>query len=102
MDEAARKVAVLAIKEKLRQLLDDRQQIERQREELDARLRKNDYAIMDCRSAARLFDIEVEIPEELALMRSIMAQRRDRLVSSRTVLTENTTPRRVEIMRTPH
>jgi hypothetical protein len=75
MDDQAKKVAVCAIKEKLHSLVDERNAIERQRLELDQRSRRIDIGIMDCRSAARLFGIELEIPEELALIRSIMAHR---------------------------
>jgi hypothetical protein len=79
MDDVAKKVAIGAIKEKLRSLVEEREAIERERMELDQRSRRIDVGIMDCRSAARLFGIEVEIPEELALIRSIMAQRNARI-----------------------
>src|SRR5437763_14088722 len=79
MDDVAKRVAVTAIKEKLRSLVEERQAIERERMELDQRSRRIDVGIMDCRAAARLFGIELEIPEELALIRSIMAQRNARV-----------------------
>jgi hypothetical protein len=75
MDDDVRKAAVGAIKEKAAALASERAEIRHEMAELDRRLRRNEVALLDCRSAARLFDTDIELPEELATARGVWVRR---------------------------
>jgi hypothetical protein len=75
MDDEVRKAAVGAIKEKAEALALERVHIRNEIADLDRRLRRNEVALLDCRSAGRLFDTEIELPEELATARGVWVRR---------------------------
>jgi hypothetical protein len=73
--ESVKTAAVEAIKSKAGALIEERQSIRDQMAELDQRLRRNEIALMDCRSAARLFGGDIELPEDLATARAVWVRR---------------------------
>lgn len=75
MDEAVRQAAVGAIKAKAKALFEERTAIRDQMAALDNRLRRNEIAIFDCRGAARLFNADIELPEDLATARAVWVRR---------------------------
>ena len=75
IDENVRKAAVEAIKAKANSLIEERQAIRDEMAALDQRLRRNEISIFDCRGAARLFNADIDLPEDLATARAVWVRR---------------------------
>jgi len=75
LDPTVKEATVTAIKAKAKALFEEREAIRDQMAELDVKLRRNEIAIFDCRGAARLFDADIELPEDLATARAVWVRR---------------------------
>src|SRR5262249_41004942 len=75
MDETVRAAAVEAILAKGKALIEERQAIRDEMAELDRRLRRNEVNLFDCRAAARLFDADIPLPEDLPTARAVWVRR---------------------------
>lgn len=75
IDDNVRAAAVEAIKAKARSLIAERQMMRDQMTQLDQRIRRTEIAIFDCRGAARLFDADISLPEDMATARAVWVRR---------------------------
>lgn len=65
MEDVVRKAAADAVLEKFHDLIVQRTDAIRDRGEVERRIRNIDRGLFDCRSAGRLFGIDIELPEDV-------------------------------------
>jgi hypothetical protein len=75
IDQTVRDAAVAAIKAKAKALIAEREEIRQEIAELNHALRRKEIAIFDCRGAARLFNADIDLPEDLATARAVWVRR---------------------------